>query len=98
MADILEMIMLITFGVSWPINITKLWRVRSTKGSSVFFYCLIVLGYILGVISKAIKLNEGISTPVYVWFFYIFNACMVAVGIGVWCRNRMIERRERNEL
>lgn len=95
MADVLEMIMMICFGMSWPINIYKLWKVRSTKGTSVFFYSLIVLGYLVGIISKIIKLQEGISTPAYVWFFYILNACMVSVGIAVWFRNKMLERKEK---
>ena len=94
MADVFEMIMLICFGASRPINVYKLWKVRSTTGSSVFFYCLIVFGYIVGIVSKAIKLQEGITTPAYVWFFYILNACMVSVGIVVWCRNRIIERKD----
>ena len=85
--------MLICFGASWPINVYKLWKVRSTKGASIFFYCLIVTGYIAGIVSKAIKLQEGVTTPAYVWFFYILNAGMVSVGIIVWCRNKIIERK-----
>ena len=37
LASFLEMLMLICFGVSWPINIAKAWRARSTKGISVLF-------------------------------------------------------------
>ena len=37
MADIFELLMIVCFGVSWPINIYKAWKARTTKGSSVQF-------------------------------------------------------------
>ena len=42
--------MLICFGVSWPINIAKAWKARSTKGISVlFFYVLNTLMVAAGI-------------------------------------------------
>ena len=71
--------MLICFGVSWPINIAKAWKARSTKGISVLFYCLILLGYLVGI---AAKLS-----------FYVLNTLMVAAGIAIWFRNRALENK-----
>ena len=65
MADVFELLMIVCFGVSWPINIIKAWKARTTKGSSVQFYFLILVGYLFGITSKAIKLQHGISTPGY---------------------------------
>ena len=56
MADFFELLMIVCFGVSWPINIIKAWKARTTKGSSVQFYFLILVGYLFGITSKAIKL------------------------------------------
>ena len=92
MADVLELLMIVCFGVSWPVNIYKAWRARTTKGSSVLFYFLIFVGYLFGITSKVIKLNRGILTPGYVWFFYILNSVIVAAGIVVWFRNRHLDR------
>ena len=92
MADVLELLMIVCFGVSWPLNIVKAWRARTAKGASVFFYCLILAGYLFGITSKIIKLRNGVSTPGYVWFFYILNACIVSIGIAVWFRNRRLDK------
>ena len=92
MADVLELLMIVCFGVSWPLNIYKAWKARTTKGSSVPFYFLIFVGYLCGIASKVIKLSHGISTPGYVWFFYILNSIIVAAGIVVWFRNRHLDR------
>ncbi len=93
MADAFELLMIVCFGVSWPLNIHKAWRARTTKGSSVQFYFLILIGYLFGITSKVIRLRHGISTPGYVWFFYILNSVIVTLGILVWFRNRRLDRR-----
>ena len=97
MADLFEMFMIIVFGLSWPINCVKLWRSRTTKGVTAVFYCLIMLGYLFGIISKVIKLQEGVVTPIYVWFFYILNLLMVAACLVIFFRNRALERRQREQ-
>ena len=88
------MLMMFTFGLSWPINIHKLWKSRTTKGVSVVFYCIIVVGYIVGLLSKFIKLRSGIVTPWYVWFSYTLNMLMVSTGVLIYFRNRSIEQRQ----
>ncbi len=93
MDNILEMIMMICFGFSWPINVYKLYKSKSTKSTSPFFYFLIIIGYLVGIASKVIKLQKGITTPGYVWFFYILNAAMVTGCVCVWFRNKRIEKK-----
>ncbi|MBR1659860.1 MAG: hypothetical protein IJ705_06040 [Oscillospiraceae bacterium] len=97
MADVLELIMILCFGVSWPLNIWKAWKARSAKGSSVLFYFFILLGYLVGLASKAIRLSEGIPSPWYIWFFYALNAVMVSIGIVLWFRNRALDRQRAAE-
>lgn len=60
MAEILETAMIICFGVSWPVNLFKAVRSRTTKGSSLLFLCLIEAGYIVGIIGKFINAD-------YIW-------------------------------
>ena len=93
MADIFELLMIVCFGISWPLNIYKAWKARTTKGSSVQFYFLILVGYLFGITSKVLKLRSGVSTPGYVWFFYILNSVIVTAGIVVWFRNRRLDQK-----
>ncbi len=93
MADIFELFMIICFGFSWPLNIIKAWKARTAKGSSIPFYYLIFFGYVFGIVSKTIKLLNGVSTPAYVWFFYILNTILTFSGIIVWYRNHALDKK-----
>lgn len=99
MSEILEIVMLICFGFSWPLNLRKAYKNRSTKGISLIFYCLIELGYVAGIISKF--LNEAymasFSTKWYVLIFYFINLIVVGLNILVYFRNRRLERLETAE-
>ena len=57
-AVLCETIMLITFGCSWPFNITKSIKSRTTLGKSVAFEIIIVIGYLFGVAAKLIIYNR----------------------------------------
>ena len=52
MAEILEIIMLLCFGASWPLNVIKSYKARTAKGKSLAFLLLIIIGYIAGITSK----------------------------------------------
>ena len=94
MAEIFEVIMIASFGVSWPLNVIKSYKARTTKGKSLVFLCLIFLGYIAGVLSKF--LNEAymasISTKWYVLFFYFLNLIMVGADLCLYVRNRKLDK------
>lgn len=96
MAEIFEVIMIISFGVSWPMNVIKSYRSRTAKGKSLAFLLLIFFGYIAGIISKII--NESymaqIGTKWYVLFFYILNLLMVAMDLSLYFRNVRIDKNE----
>ena len=57
-AEILETLMIISFGISWPLNILKSYRSRTTKGKSLPFTLFILFGYICGIISKILLKME----------------------------------------
>lgn len=92
MSNILEAAMIVCFGISWPINISKLLKSRTAKGTSILFYFLIDIGYVAGIAAKFIKLSEGIQTPWYVWFFYFLNFFMVLAGIIIYYRNKKLDK------
>lgn len=95
MPELLEIIMIVSFGASWPMNVIKSYKARSTKGKSLAFLCLIFFGYIAGIISKLI--NEtymaSFSQKWYVLFFYCLNLIMVGIDLCLYFRNRRIEKK-----
>ncbi|MBO4432195.1 MAG: hypothetical protein J5852_01555 [Clostridia bacterium] len=99
MTEIFEVIMIVSFGVSWPMNVMKSYRSRTAKGKSLAFLLLIFFGYIAGIISKII--NESymaqISTKWYVLFFYVLNLIMVGIDLALYFRNVRIDKREVKE-
>ena len=99
MSEILEIVMILSFGISWPINLRKNIKSKTTKGISLWFYLMIFFGYIAGIISKF--LNEAymasFSTKWYVLMFYFINLIVVGLNIIVCFRNKKIEEKEVNE-
>ena len=87
MAYILETIMLICFGFSWPINLMKAYRARTAKGTSLTFLLLIELGYIAGILAKIISGNIN-----YVLAVYLLNFLLVALNLAVYARNVRLDR------
>ena len=94
MPEILEITMLLCFGASWPMNVIKSWKVRTTKGKSLAFVCLILLGYVAGITSKLINpvYMASFSEKWYVLFFYVLNVCMVGVDFCLYFRNLKLDR------
>ena len=50
--SIYEAIMLICFGAAWPFSIVRSWRSRTSKGKSIFFLCVVEVGYAAGIMNK----------------------------------------------
>ena len=94
MAEILEVVMIISFGVSWPLNVAKSFRARTAKGQSLWFLCLIFFGYLAGIASKFASPSYmgSISRKWYVLFFYFLNLTMVGISLVLFFRNRRIDR------
>lgn len=98
-SEILEIIMIISFGVSWPFNVVKSWRARTAKGKSPVFLICILLGYIAGITGKLLNpdyLNH-IAEKWYVLFFYVLNFVMVFVDFMLYFRNRVLDRQAAKE-
>ena len=87
MPEILEMCMVICFGISWPMAIWKSVTSRSTKGKSLLFMICILIGYICGLLGKIIGHRMN-----YVAVFYIINLIMVSIDILLFFRNKKLEK------
>ncbi|MDO4620446.1 MAG: hypothetical protein Q4B09_07500 [Lachnospiraceae bacterium] len=86
MASVLETIMLICFGCSWPLNVMKAYKARTAKGTSLPFILLIITGYIAGITAKV--LNGQIN---YVLAAYILNIAIVSLNVVVYFRNLALD-------
>ena len=99
MSEILEVIMILSFGASWPLNVIKSYKSRTVKGKSLGFLCLIFFGYIAGIASKL--LNEtymlSFSSKWYVLFFYVLNLIMVGTDLCIYFRNYRLDKKKEIE-
>ena len=97
MSELLEIVMIVSFGASWPLNVIKSYKARTAKGKSVAFLCLIFFGYIAGITSKF--LNEtymnSFAQKWYVLFFYFLNLIMVGIDLILYFRNRSLDKKNR---
>ena len=94
MAELLEITMIVCFGISWPMNVIKSYKARTTKGKSLAFLFLIFFGYIAGITSKLV--NEAYMANIgekwYVLFFYILNFIMVGADLLMYVRNYKLDK------
>ena len=91
--ELMEVCMIVAFGCSWPMNVIKSWKVRTTKGKSLAFLLLIFGGYICGIAGKL--LSPGYKW--YVLFFYILNFIMVGADLALYVRNYRLDKEREAE-
>ena len=94
MAELLEILMIVSFGASWPLNVIKSYKARTTKGKSIAFLLLIFFGYIAGISSKLVNPDyiANIASKWYVLFFYVLNLLMVSADICLYVRNLKLDK------
>ncbi len=92
---ILEAGMMIAFGISWPLNVIKSYKVRTTKGKSLAFLILILIGYIVGITAKFInpEYMANIDKLWYVVTIYIINFVMVFTDLMLYIRNYRLDKK-----
>ena len=92
MAQIFEVLMLICFGISWPISVVKSIKSKSAKGKSLVFTAVIIVGYICGITSK---IAAGHLT--YVLWLYVFNLVVVTLDMAVSIVNKRNDALKHNK-
>ena len=86
--ELMEVCMIVFFGCSWPLNVIKSYKVRTTKGKSLAFLLLIFGGYICGITGKLM----APSCKWYVLFFYVLNFIMVGADLLLYFRNYKLDK------
>ena len=95
MAEFLEIIMIVSFGFSWPMNVIKSYKAKTTKGKSLAFLCLIFFGYIAGIASKFVNADymANFASKWYVLFFYVLNFLMVGADLVLYAINYRLDKK-----
>lgn len=82
MIEIFESIMLVCFGLSWPMAVVKNIRAHSARGMSLPFILLIISGYVAGIAAKLVAHNYS-----YVLLIYFINLIFVSANLVVYFIN-----------
>ncbi|MEG1547666.1 MAG: hypothetical protein RR232_02820 [Clostridia bacterium] len=90
--SILEALMLVCFGIAWPVSIIKQIRSKSSKGKSPFFSYIVIVGYLCGIGHKLLYNYD------FVLYLYALNAIMVAVDLVLLYRYRRMEAAEATQM
>lgn len=93
LTELMEALMVICFGISWPLNIIKAWKARTAKGTSLLFYFFIWIGYVFALIGKTVGIVYLDRPFTYPIIFYVLNVVMVTGGILIYFRNCLIDRK-----
>lgn len=100
MADLCEALMILFFGLSWPTSVYKSYASRTTKGKSIVFEILILVGYVFGNARKVIQLAQFSAAGTkpgflfwFAWIFYIFNMACIIIDLILYARNKKLDKR-----
>lgn len=91
-APILETVMLVCFGFSWPLNLIKAYKARTAKSTSLTFILLIITGYIAGISAKLVLGNIN-----YVLVAYLLNLAIVSLNLAVYFRNAALDKKHNKQ-
>ena len=89
MNSIFETIMLVCFGLSWPINVMKAYKAKTAKGTSLPFILLIIFGYLAGITAKLLMPQTN-----YVLVVYLVNLAVVFLNLLVYFRNKKLDKKQ----
>lgn len=82
--SIFEIVMLICFGLAWPLSIYKSYTSKSIEGKSVLFLYVILIGYVAGVIHKVLYAKDMVI------ILYLINGSMVTIDMLLYYRNKKL--------
>lgn len=85
--EIFEFVMLVCFGLSWPISVYKSITSKSAKGKSVVFIVAIIIGYISGILGKIVSGQVN-----FVLALYCFNLMVVSIDLCLYFINKRREK------
>jgi hypothetical protein len=81
--SVFEALMLVCFGLSWPVSIARTIRAKAVTGKSPYFIGIVILGYAFGLAHKVLYSRD------WVIGLYIFNILAVSADLILYFRYRV---------
>jgi hypothetical protein len=78
--SLFEALMLLCFGLSWPVSIAKSLRTRVVTGKSPLFMSIVLVGYLSGIVHKCLYSRDAVL------ILYVLNTVFVAVDLRLYFR------------
>ena len=78
-AELLELAMLVAFGLSWPFAIMRTYRAKRVDGKSPQFMFIVIFGYLCGI---AAHLVEG--TKLWLCLVYLVDILLVSTDLMLY--------------
>lgn len=91
MSEILETLMLICFGISWPMSLYRNIKAKTAKTMSLGFILMITTGYIAGICAKLYSHCYN-----YVLIIYFLNLFVVSMNVVIYFVNRKYDKKGGN--
>lgn len=91
LAMLLEAVMLICFGIAWPLANLRMLRSGRAEGKGMAFTAIILCGYIAGALAKLAWATSAHMLPLVFWL-YVLNT--VSVGGNLLLQWRLGSRRD----
>jgi hypothetical protein len=87
--SIYELFFFVFIACAWPISITRMLKRKSTRGKSLIFSAVVLLGYAFGILHKVLYSLD------WVLAVYLLDFALVAADITVflYVRSRYERRR-----
>ena len=84
---ILEVSMLLCFGIAWPVANLEILRKRRAERAGILPVAMILCGYLAGMGAKLV-MGHQTGLPAVFWL-YLLNACSVATNLALrWIFSR----------
>ncbi len=83
-----EAIMLLCFGLAWPMNIINALRSKTSKGRTILFQVAVLIGYFSGIIHKVLY------SPDFIIVLYCINFIMVSIDTLLFLHYRRLENKQ----
>ncbi len=96
MINLFEALMIICFGISWPISIYKSVKSRTAKGKSLSFEIFVWIGYIFGITRKFLQISGGTGLDWLFYLglvFYLLNLAEITIDIALYFRNKGLDKK-----
>ena len=77
--SVAEVLMLLCFGISWPISIAKALRTRVVAGKSPVFMIVLMCGYGFGILHKVQQPHTD-----WVTVLYVLNLLLVGTDLALY--------------